>query len=485
MSTQTKKITIDSAAIFFGKVVGLLFGILRLNYIASYLGVANFGILYFAMNFCSLFQVLFDFGMSQLLTRNLARDLSKSRELVGKVLSLKIIVVFIASLIVGLIGKILHFDRVTNWAILLTTVVFAINGISIVLLSAFQAHRKMTLVALSNILNDLLLSVFVILIIQKFPYIITVLLLSIIVAFTNLTVLYFVYRKIVGSPKFSFDYNLWKEFTIESAPIAINSIGISLYTFIPPTILKYTRGNVEVGIYNAGYKLVSILTLVPMTFSQVVYPIFSDFYSNAKEKLSKSLSDSMRVMMIVSFPLVVGTILLAPKIFELLYTAEFAPGIIVLQLAIISNLWAYMNWMTATFLIAVDRQKFMMATSMCLGITISIISFFIVPKFGFVTIPLMLTTVEFLIFTLHRWYLVKIGYGRFSLFFLVKPLIASLVMGCVVGLLIHLNFFILVLIGIIVYFILLFSMKGFGEQELEILRKLISVVTGGRLKDIL
>jgi len=144
-----------------------------------------------------------------------------------------------------------------------------------------------------------------------------------------------------------------------------------------------------------------------------------------------------------------------------------------------------MNWMTATFLIAVDRQKFMMATSMGLGITISIISFFIVPKFGFVTIPLMLTTVEFLIFTLHRWYLVKIGYGRFSLFFLVKPLIASLVMGCVVGLLIHLNFFILVLIGIIVYFILLFSMKGFGEQELEILRKLISVVTGGRLKDVL
>ncbi|MBI4810025.1 MAG: oligosaccharide flippase family protein, partial [Ignavibacteriales bacterium] len=279
MSTQTKKITLDSAAIFFGKVIGLLFGVLRLNYIASYLGVANFGILYFALNFCSLFQVLFDFGMSQLLTRNLARDLSKSRELVGKVLSLKILVVFIASVIVGVVGRILNFDRITNWAILLTTVVFAINGLSIVLLSAFQAQRKMTLVALSNILNDLLLSVFVILIIQYSPYIITVLILSIIVAFTNLLILYFVYKRTVGSPRFSIDRMLWKEFLSESAPIAVNSVGISLYTFIGPTVLKYTRGNVEVGIYNAGYKLISILTLIPMTFSQVVYPVFSDFFS--------------------------------------------------------------------------------------------------------------------------------------------------------------------------------------------------------------
>lgn len=484
MSTQTKKITLDSAAIFFGKVIGLLFGILRLNYIASYLGVANFGILYFALNFCSLFQVLFDFGMSQLLTRNLARDLSKSRELVGKVLTLKILVVFIASVIVGVVGRILNFDRITNWAILLTTVVFAINGLSIVLLSAFQAHRKMTLVALSNILNDLLLSVFVILIIQHSPYLITVLLLGIIVAFTNFLILYFVYKRTVGSPRFSIDRILWKEFLVESAPIAINSVGISLYTFIGPTVLKYTRGNVEVGIYNAGYKLISILTLIPMTFSQVVYPVFSDFFSNAKEKLSKSLSDSLRIMMIISFPIVVGTILLAPKVFNLIYTNEFVAGVIVLQIAIIGNLWAYMNWITATFLLAINKQNFMMITSMSLGLLISFASLYFVPRVGFVSLPIMLMAVEFIIFTLHRWYLVKIGYGTFSLFFLVKPVVASLIMGCVIGLIIEMNFFILVVIGILVYFLLLFSMKGFGDQEMEILKKVVSVVTGGRIKEI-
>ncbi|MBI4548509.1 MAG: hypothetical protein HY707_11040 [Ignavibacteriae bacterium] len=81
----------------------------------------------FVTYFCSLFQVLFDFGISQLPTRELARDLSRSRELVGNVECLKIIITFISSFLLGIIALTSHFDRVTNWAILLTTLAFTIN----------------------------------------------------------------------------------------------------------------------------------------------------------------------------------------------------------------------------------------------------------------------------------------------------------------------------------------------------------------------
>ena len=62
MPSQTKKITLDTASLFFGKILGMLIGMVRLNYQARYLGVANFGILNFALYFCSLFQILFDLG---------------------------------------------------------------------------------------------------------------------------------------------------------------------------------------------------------------------------------------------------------------------------------------------------------------------------------------------------------------------------------------------------------------------------------------
>jgi O-antigen/teichoic acid export membrane protein len=473
MPSQTKKITLDTAAIFFGKVVGLIFGMARLSYLATYLGVANFGILNFALYFCSLFQVLFDFGMSQLLTRDIARDLSKSTELVGRIIFLKIIVVFIAGLVVGLAGIVLHFDNQTNWAILLTTVVFAINGISMIFLSAFQAHRKMTIVSVSNILNDLLLSVFVLLIIKDSPYVITVLILSIIVALTNMIFLYLKYTRTIGIPEYCVDKKLWTSFLKNSTPIAMNSFGVSVYMFIGPTILKYTRGDIEVGIYTAGYKLVSILMLIPMAYSQVVYPIFSEFYSTATNKLSKALNDSLRIMLIIAFPVVIGIILLGPKLFAIIFTSEFNHGIIVLQLGIISIIVAYLNWVTATFLMAINRQTLLMSLSIILGAATAVLSVVIVPKYGYIVLPLTMIGVEFLIFIVHRLYLQKISYGNLSIISVIKPFIAALAMGILLVLLSGLNFFLIVLLGSVVYLVVLYLIGGFGEQEKELLNRLI------------
>ncbi|MBA4312070.1 MAG: hypothetical protein C0417_05530 [Chlorobiaceae bacterium] len=473
MPTQTKKITLDTAAIFFGKVVGLIFGMARLSYLATYLGLANFGILNFALYFCSLFQVLFDFGMSQLLTRDIARDVSKSAELVGRIIILKIIIVIIAGAIVGLIGIVLHFDNQTNWAILLTTVVFAINGISMIFLSAFQAHRKMALVSVSNILNDLLLSIFVILLIKSSPFVITVLILSILVSVANMLFLYVMYIKTIGIPRLCFDRKLWTNFMKDSTPIAMNSLGVSLYMFIGPTVLKYTRGDVEVGIYTAGYKLVSILMLIPMAYSQVVYPIFSEFYSATAEKLSKALNDSLRIMLIIAFPVAVGIILLAPQLFAIIFPSEFNPGIIILQLGIISIIVAYLNWVTATFLMAINRQSLLMFLSILIGAATAALSVIIVPKHGYIVLPLMMIGIEFLIFIVHRLYLQKISYGNLSIISVVKPFISALVMGILLVLLSGLNFFLIVFMGAVVYLIVLYLIGGFGEQEKELLNRLI------------
>jgi len=480
LPTQTKKITLDTAALFSGKFVGLLFGVIRLNYLATYLGVASFGTLNFATYFCSLFQVLFDLGISQLLIRELARDLSRSNEFVGRVLTLKIAIAFLAGMLVGITGFVSHFDRITNWAILLTTVVFAVNGVALVFLSAFQAHRRMTLVSLANLLNDLLLSIAIILVIQSSPNVVTVLLLSILIACVNLAILFTVYVRKVGMPELKADVNLWKSLLKESTPIAISSLGISTYTFIGPTILKYSRGDVEVGIYSAGYKLISILTLIPMTFSQVVYPIFSEFYTSAKEKLAKALSDSLRVVVIIIVPVAVGTVILAPKVFKLLYTEGFIPGVIVLQLTIVGNIFGYMDWVLYTFLLAVNRQIFGMKISVSFGLASIIVGLIAVPRLGFISLPFIQIAVELCLFVTQWWYLGKIGYRIFSITYLLKPAITSILMGAVLLILGKLNLFLILPIGIAVYFVGMYTLKGFGEQELELIRGVFLKLSIGR-----
>ena len=480
MASQTKKITLDTAAIFFGRTVGLLLGMVRLNFLARYLGVAGFGILNFATYFCSLFQVLFDFGISQILTRDLSRDQTRSRELVGKALLLKVIIAFFSSLVMGGFAFLSGFDRTTNWAILLTTLTFAINGITMVFLSAFQAHRRMILVSLANILNDLLISIAIILVIQDFPYVVAALIVTAVVSAANLGVLFVVYCKAVGVPEFRADMALWKALLRESAPIAVSTVGISMYMFAGPTVLKYTRGDVEVGVFSAGYKLISILTLIPAAFTQVVFPIFSDFYANAREKLEKALRDSLRVMCLISIPLAAGIIVLTPKIFQILYPPEFEPGMIVLQVIVAANILGYMNWVFYSFLLAVGRQVSLMKISVGVGALHVVGCLLAVPKYGFVAIPLIVAATELTLLGAQLSRVRKCGYDPMLVPSCGKPLVAVAASSALYAILYPTDPFLITVVGALAYAITLYAIRGFGAQEKEMLDKILGMLSGRR-----
>jgi O-antigen/teichoic acid export membrane protein len=476
MPTQTKKISLDTAAILIGKFVGLLLGIVRLNFIATYLSIVSFGILNFAFYFCSLFQTLFDFGMSQLLIREVARDLSKSRELVGRIIFLKVIVVILATAIVEIVSLMFYHDNQTMWAITLTTIVFAINGLSMVFLAAFQAHRRMRLVSLFNIFNDLILSLLIIALIGKYSSINMVLFLSVGVAGLNLIVIYFMYVLYIGKPHLAVDLTLWRLFLKESAPIALSSIGTSMYIFTGPTVLKYTRGDIETALYTAGYKLISILSLIPLTVMQVVYPVFSDFFVRAKEKLSKSLYDSIRIVSLISIPIVIGTVLLAQKVFMILYPPAYSAGVIVLQLAIIGSVWSYMNAILQTFLLSIGKQSFLMVFLLSIGLVISIISIIVIPPLGYIAIPVILCAAEIIVFWGYRWYLHTIGYTENVIKYFVKPLIASFIMGIIIWFSLSMHIVIVIALGASTYLIALYFLRGYGEQEREIMRSFFARV---------
>ena len=474
MPSQTRKITLDTVALFSGRAVGLLLGVVRLNYLATYLGVAGFGILNFAAYFTALFQSLFDLGMGQLIAREIARDLPRSTVLLGRAVVLKILIVTVASLLVGLATLLSGFDAMTNWAVVLTTITLAINGMSGLFLSAFQAHRKMVTVSVANIVNDVIVSAAIIIMIPTLPSVITALTLTAAVSLVNLLILARLYRARVGPPRYAVDAQMWKMMLAEGTPMAVSAFGISTYTFIGPTLLKYYRGEAEVGLYSAGYRIISILTLIPTVFTQVIFPVFSDFFAHARHKLEKALADSLRVISIVSIPLATGTIFLAPKIFSLLYTEQYTPGIIVLQVAIAGNILGYMDWVMYSFLLAIRRQVFLMTISLSVGACVLVASLFLIPAFGFVTLPFLQAATEAALFGIQISYLFHLGYRSFGMAQVTKPVVAAALMGIVLWSLRELHLFLLIAAGGAVYLAALYMLKGLGEQEMTILKSVLS-----------
>ena len=474
MGTQTRKITFDAAALFTGKAVGLLLGVVRLNYLASYLGVERFGLFNFAAYFVLLFQSLFDLGIAQLLTRDIAREISHSTMLLGRALLLKAAIAAVSAVVVFGAVAASGFDAATNEALALTTLSQVLTSLSLTFLSAFQAHRKMAFAAATNVANDLLLSGLVILVLPLSPSVGTALLLTNLVAAVNLLVLWSVYRRVVGSPRIGFDLQVWRHLLREGFPMAVSAFGISVYMYIGPTVLRYVRPKEEVGLFSAGYKLISILTLIPAAVSQVVYPVFSAFATQAPQKLRKSLQDALRIMLEMCAPLAVGTILLAPKIMGLIYPAEYAAGGTVLQVIIAGSTVGFLGWILTSFLLAIGRQNYCMWSSLAVGGIASLANFLLVPSYGFLAVAAINASTDILLFFVLGSYVLRQGYPPLELQPSAKIILSAAATGTVLWFARTLPLLVLIPLGIICYGLLLVFLRVAGDQEREVLLSLVA-----------
>ncbi len=471
MPTQTKKITIDTAALFVGKAVGLLLGIVRLNYLATYLGLTNFGVLNSALYFTSVFQPLFDLGLSQLLTREMAKNPGRGNPLLGRVLVLKLAIALAASVIVGAAAVVSGFDEITNWAVLLTTAAIAINSVGLAYLSAFQAQRRMVLVSIMTMFGDLVLSVGIIALLPRLPGVNTVLIMTVAVALVNLLVLVTLYNRVAGPPELAVSPDTWRLLLREGFPIAVSSFGAAMYMFISPNVLKYTRGDAEVGVFSAGYKLVSILALIPLVLTQILFPLFSDFSANSRHKLGKALQDAVRVTAEISVPLAAGTLIVAPEVIRLLYPPVYADAATVLRLIIIGNAFGYVAWVVFTFLLSIDEQRFCMWNALAVACLVLIASVVLVPRFGYQGAAAINGATDVVLFLSLSTFARGKGYRFGSPLVAAKILGATAVMAVVVLACMRWGIFVAVPAGVCIYGATLYVLRAFGDQERELLAR--------------
>ena len=472
MPAQTRKITVDTFALFLGRAVGLLLGMVRLNFLARYLGVGNFGVLNSATFFVSLFLPLFDLGISQILTREIVRKPDQGNRLLGQALAMKAIIAVGSSVLVYCVAEVSAFDRVTSWAVFFTTAAIAINSISTAYLSAFQAQRRMVTVSLLLLFSDVALSLILIVMLPIIPQMNTVLLGTVAVAAINVLVMMVLYRRTSGRLIIHMDSAEWRPMIAAGMPIAICSFGAAIYTFISPNILKHVRGDIEVGLYGAGYKLISIITLVPIVLSQILYTVFADFHANSRHKLGKALEDALRVTMEISIPLAVGTAVLAPAIVAFLYPPEFAGAAVVLRTIIVGNAFGFLAWVFFTFQLATGHQKFCMWNALFVAALVTAASIVVVPYYGYLGVAFIVGATDVGLCINHMLFARHLGFSVLKPGTIGRIALSCAAMFLVVWFLRDQYLFVPIGAGIVIYGVSLYLSGGIGDQEREILRKI-------------
>ena len=465
MPSQAKKLTFDTTALFTAKLISLILSVVRLKFIAVYLGVETFGIYTFAMYFVAMFGIFFDLGLAQIITRDIAADRSRTQHYVFNALLLKLLLFVGTAVVIGSATILSHFDTITNWAVIFSIFITGVNSLTLVFTSTFQAHRRMKLVSVITVATDLTTSVAVIALLILGHGLFGMLFGSAIASFLSFLIAMSVCRNICGSLRSKSDRRLLSYLIREGYPVAVSSIGITLYLYVTAALLKYIDGNVAAGYYNAAFKIITILTVIPTSFVPVVYPFFAELYHADEAKLRGVLKTSLRYMFIISIPLSVGTILVAKKLVLALYTPEFLPSVLPLQILIVSSLFSYGNHVLYTFFAAVNRQRFGMFVTIPAGVAVAVVNFLFIPSFGILVPSISLAAVEAIVFICGYLYLFHIKYRLDLRRMFSKPLLSCLPMVLAVLVLSRFSVFIQIGTAVVTYAVAFYIFKGISEED--------------------
>jgi O-antigen/teichoic acid export membrane protein len=237
-------------------------------------------------------------------------------------------------------------------------------------------------------------------------------------------------------------------------------------------MLSSYKGNVAVGLYNAAYNSVLFLAFIPSIFLASIFPVLSSKF-NSKKNFEKAYTLSFRYLFLILLPLIIGLILLSEKIILLLFGESYISSIYLVKILACAQIFSFMAWLFGFALNSINKQKlFMIASGIGLIINI-ILNFLFIPSIGTYGAAFSILITHISVFFLLLYFSSK-HIGKLNLFKLtIKPIIASAIMAGFIAGLYPLSLIILIPLGGAVYFISLYLIKGFSEEDKEILSSII------------
>jgi len=258
-----------------------------------------------------------------------------------------------------------------------------------------------------------------------------------------------------------------------SIPFAIISFALGLSYKFDSVLLNIYRSNLETGYYNAAYNLIFSAVLISNVINTALYPSLTRQVTSNPARLAPIVDRVLRYMIAIALPITVGIWALADPLVTLLYTKNYQPAAPALQIIIWVVPFMYLSEFLGYVVLIASREK-IAARSVLISTGVNVIvNLWVVPHFGYLGSAVMTVVTEMILVGQYVWVLFAILRNISWINILVRPLLASAMMGTlVVFLRPNVPLPINVIIGAISYFIFLFVVRAFGKDDLHFIRML-------------
>jgi len=473
--TTARRIAKNTSVLFIAQITSYLLGFFITLYTARYLGANGFGILSIALSITGIYGVFADMGLSTLMIRDISRDKTFTDKYITNIAVMRI---FLVLLMVGLIVvtvNIIGYNPVQNTVIYLITLSTIITAFAAILTSVFQANEKMEYLSINIIFNSVLMLAGTLIGIYYHLDIIYFAAIYVISSAIVLILTSIIYAWKFSLPKIEFDLSFWKPKLKEAWPFGITGLFMNIYFMIDSIILSIMVNNAVVGYYSAAYRLIIVLLFVPIILNVVIFPVMSQFYVTSKDYLRLAYEKYFKYATILGIPLGVGTTLLADKIILLIYGTQFLPSIIALQILVWSTVLIFLSSAFARLLEVSNKQLVLTKITAFNAVINIILNILLIPKFSYIGASFVTVFTEISSLIIVIKVITTMGYGltRKDLLAIIKVIAASFVMAVFIIIFNNWNLFLLIISSTVIYMLTLFLMKGFDDEDIEIIRSIL------------
>lgn len=353
--------------------------------IARYLGPGGFGWFSYALSFVVLFTLITDFGVSDLLIRDVAGEIEeKKRKYIRNIATLKIVFSLIAFIVI--ISSVLALEDRKDMFIVITILSLSmiLDSYNTFLKSIFRVFERMEYEAISILLEGVFKLGLILWVIRALP--VNIVFISQMFLLTSIITL--VFTAFAANIRFvplglSFDFKFWKRLFINSIPFSILILFHTINFRIDIIMLSKMATNVVTGWYSVAIRLIEPILVIPVVFTAAVFPVMSRLSKTSRKSLSEVYKSSIKVLILCSVFLVILLYFGARVFVPLLFGPEFIKSIFAVKILSCALVPVFLRFFLDSFVLALKRPKILLMNYTA-GTFINIfLNLIFIPRFSF------------------------------------------------------------------------------------------------------
>ncbi len=399
----------NTSWLFAEKILRMIVGLFVGIWIARYLGPEQFGLFSYAQSFVALFSAVATLGLDGIVVRELVKDESKAKELIGTAFWLKLAGAVTVLVLLAIAVNFTANDQLTNSLIFIIASATIFQSFNVVDMF-FQAKVMSKYVVFANMATlfiSSLVKIYLILIEAPLIWFAWSVLFDSFVLACGYIYWFF---KVNGRSFFKsieFDSEIAKNLLHDSKFIIFSSVVLIIQARIDQVMIKSFLGNEEVGYYSVAMKLIESFGFMPVMLKNSLYPAIQNAKNKSVQLYQDRLLNFYRLNFLLFMIVAIPIYLFSESIVVTLFGVSYQPAGVLLSLMAIRLFFANMGVARGAFLLSDNLLKFSFIT-MAIGTFVNIgLNYVWIPVYGskgaiFATIVSFFVTI----------YLVDIFYKR-------------------------------------------------------------------------